>query len=128
MFYPINSKRIPKKSSLFDEIFKIIHQCVPFLSLRSDFEIKNGYFLPGIILSNIMNLLVLSEQKTPRKCSFKSSLFIYLNTRSVSKLEIPFVIFTDQIFHLNNIHLYLQRNHQYQGLKLPLFFYLLFFL
>ena len=48
-------------SSLFREIFKILHRWVPLSLLLSVFEIINGYFLPDIIFSNIMNLFILSE-------------------------------------------------------------------
>ena len=56
-----------KKSSLDGEMFKILHQCVPPLSDLSVFAIQNGYFKPGIIFSNEINLFVWFEGKPPRK-------------------------------------------------------------
>ena len=76
------------KIPLFGEMFKILHQCVPLSSL----QIMKGYFFPGIIFSNITNLLILSEGKTPRKSLLKSSLFVSLNTFSISKLDMSFYL------------------------------------
>ena len=70
------SPSIPNESnnkSLFEgEFFRILHQCVTILSDLSVFAVRNGYFYPGIIFSNEINLFISFEGKTPRKFSFKS--------------------------------------------------------
>ena len=70
---PDESKR---DSSLFGEMFKILHQWVRPWSHLSLFEIMNKYFLPGITFSNITNLFTLSQGSTLRKFLLMSSLFI----------------------------------------------------
>ena len=88
LFMPVIPNESVNKISLFGEMFKILHQCVPLSSL----QIMKGYFFPGIIFSNITNLLILSEGKTPRKSLLKSSLFVSLNTFSISKLDMSFYL------------------------------------
>ena len=102
LFMPVITNESNNKISVTGEMFKIFHRCVPLSSLLSILEIMNGYFFPGIFFSNITNLFILLEGKTPGKFWFKSSLFISLNTFSVSKLDIACDIvlvksFTNQI-------------------------------
>ena len=61
-------------------------------------RLQRGIFLFDIIFSNIINLFILSEGDTRRRFSFKSLLFISLNSLSISKFEIPFDIFSIKWF------------------------------
>ena len=57
-FNPSIPNELNKKSPLKGEIFKILHQYVPPLSDLSVLASKNGYFKPGMIFSNEVNLFV----------------------------------------------------------------------
>ena len=76
IFMPHLLNEQKNNSSLFGEVFKILHQCITILSSRSVFEIINRYFLSGNNFSNVMNLFMLSERNTPRKFSLILGLFI----------------------------------------------------